>query len=94
MALIHPFTERQYSKYAHAASPLSAQLREVTPWWIAHVQNEGERSIATAPRMPIVIYADASGTGHLSAIVYTDGEVRTAHAHIPECVASASAGIV
>ena len=92
-ALLQPFSARQYQVSAGARAPLSQDLREVIPWWIAQLSNIRPRIVATKPARPVVVYTDACGAGHLGAILALDGHVSTHHCHAPPWFMRALTGI-
>lgn len=92
--MLQPFTERQYSARAHACATLSPSLKDVIPWWIARLQVSERRHVSTVKKMPAVIYTDASGAGHISAVVILDGVRHTAHTHAPEWFMRCGASIL
>ena len=82
-AMLHPFTERQYNARSHSRSTMSPSLKEVTPWWIDRLNAPDLRHVSTVKQKPVLVYADASGDGQISAIAIVGGVRHAAHTHSP-----------
>ena len=83
-ALMTEFTARQYSKNKTRFHPITDEIREAIKWWIGILCSTVPRKLALNPKKPILIYADASGEGHIGAVVFFEGPSKTMHTHLPE----------
>ena len=92
-ALIHPFTARQYEPGARAKAPLSTELKEVIPWWIAQLARTRPRMVSTRARSPVLVYTDACGEGHIGAAIVIDGTRYYHLTHVPAWFLRAKVGI-
>ena len=83
-AMLAPFAERQYSARPGRSHPLSVDLRETIPWWIAVIGRLIPRRIPFLPIPHMVVYTDASGSGHLGAVAIYMGVTHTFSTHLPD----------
>ena len=87
--MIAPFADRQYSATVGRVQTLSAELREVIPWWIAVLGRLTPRRVSFLPTPHLVVYSDAAGSGHIGAVVISQGVSYTFSTHLPDwCAAS------
>ena len=91
--MLQPFTECQYNARADTRSALPPSINEVIPWWVARLNSSECRTVSTVKQMPVLVYTDASGAGHISAIAIVGGVRHTVHTHAPEWFMRCGAGI-
>ena len=83
-ALMTEFTARQYSKNTTRYHPVNDEIREAIKWWIGILCSSTPRKVALNPKKPILVYADASGEGHIGVVIFFDGTRKMMHTHLPE----------
>ena len=82
-ALLHPLTARQYSQLPGRNHPLNEELNESLRWWIALLTRNSPRTVPFGAPKPTLLYTDASGSGHISAVLLHEGVQYTTHTHLP-----------
>ena len=87
-ARLQPFSDRQYSKLRHGSWELSSDLREVLAWRIANLETSAPRRVNFGKEAPVLLYADASGEGHVAAVLWADGRKISYSAHLPAWTSS------
>ena len=92
-AMLQPFSARQYDPTATSRANLSIDLKESIPWWIGQLSRTRPRMVSTKYTMPVLVYTDACGAGHLGAVVVVDGTQHTHHTRIPPWLERSTAGI-
>ena len=75
------FSNRQYSPSPR--SMLNDELREVIPWWIGALSCSIPRRVSFSPLPPLIVYTDASGVGHIGAVLFDGASSITTHTHLP-----------
>ena len=92
-ALLQPLTQRQYSKATGRGRPLSDELSEALRWWLGALECAPPRSIPYVIVKPVLVYTDACGAGHISAVLFVDGVRHVARTHLPEWLALSGASV-
>ena len=82
-ALLQPFPDRQYETGPADTAALPAGRRDSIPWWIAQLARTLPRIGSTRRVMPVLVYTDARGAGHIGAVIVLDGARRIHHTHAP-----------
>ena len=82
-AHLAPFSDRQYTKIHGTRYPLTTDLRCVFRWRIAVLSEPSPRRISLAPACPVLIYTDATGSGHLGMVLFHAGTEYRANTHLP-----------
>ena len=59
-------------------------LFEVTPWWVRTLGADGPRRVACNFQHPVLVYTDACGDGHISAVLFFGGRAIISHCHVPQ----------
>lgn len=67
---------------------LDVDLFEVTPWWVRTLGADGPRRVACNFQHPVLVYTDACGDGHISAVLFFDGRTIISHCHVPQWMRS------
>lgn len=83
-ALLQPTIQRQYSKNPGRPNPLSPELADALKWRMAALVGAPPRPIPYRVVKPVLIYTEACGAGHVSAILFIDGVRRVRRSHLPE----------
>ena len=91
--MFQPITERQYARIGGPRWALSPELRETLPWRISVFDNAPPLAVGSAAFDPIVVYANASGSGRLACVTILDGVRASAHAHFPSWMKALPPGI-
>ena len=91
-ALMNAFTARQYSKTKGRPHPLNDELKLSLNWWVHALQNAEPRRTLLKPTKPVLVYCDASGSGHIGFVVIYEGIRKFGHTHLPIWIAE-TAGI-
>ena len=63
---------------------MNEDLKNTINWWVGILCSLVPRKICLQPKKPILAYADASGTGHIGAVVFCDATAKSAHTHLPK----------
>ena len=92
-ALLQPLTNRQYSRAPGRSHPLSEDLAEALRWWLSALECAKPRTIPYKIVKPALVYTDACGAGHVSAIVLVDGVKHVSRTHLPTWFIRSGAGI-
>ena len=82
-AHLSPFSDRQYTKVSGTRYPLNSDLREVIQWWIAVLGIQVPRRVAFDHTAQVLLYTDATGSGHIGATLFMDGTEYRANTHLP-----------
>ena len=82
-AHLQPFSDRQYAKHGLGKWELNSDLKEVLAWWIANVFSAVPRRVNFSKEAPVLVYTDASGQGHVEAVLVLGGRRISYHTHMP-----------
>ena len=82
-ALMAEFPTRQYSRSVSTFHPITDELKRPTKWWMPALKCLTPRKYHLRPRQPILMYVDASGSGHIGAAAFVDGSKKSMRAHLP-----------
>ena len=89
-ALLKPLSGRKYSKTQGRFHPMNDQLGLSLNWWVHALENADPRRTLLAPPKPILVYCDASGSGHIGCVAIYNGERRMGHTHLPGWLAEST----
>ena len=80
--LLADFTAMRYSDDTTRFHPITDQMRQAIKRRAGIPKSTVPRRVSLVPRRPILIYADASGPGHIGIVTISNGRRKTSHTHL------------